>query len=89
MGRRITVGGITVIAAPGEAGPPAVGIMTDRSVGGAVARNRARRRLRAALRTAPPSGGSDIVIVATTEVIDAPFDQLVEWVRRGTTEEEQ
>ena len=88
-GRRTTVGGITVIAAPGEPGPPAIGIVTSRSVGGAVARNRARRRLREALRMAQPSGGTDTVIVATKEVLDAPFDLLVEWVRRGTMEEEQ
>ena len=80
---------MTVIVAPGEPGPPAVGIVASRSVGGAVARNRARRRLREAVRKVPPPAGTDTVIVATKDVLVVSFDNIVEWMRQATTEEEQ
>ncbi len=88
MGRRTTVGGVTVIAAPGEPGPAAVGIVADRSVGNAVVRNRARRRLRAAVAEAGPPPGTDLVVLATSQVVGVRFDELVGWVRRALPKEE-
>ena len=53
-------------------------LSTGRRLGGAVARNRVRRRLREILRRSPnPSGhGWDVLIVARPASLDAPFDEL-------------
>jgi ribonuclease P protein component len=88
VGSRATAGGITVIALPGEEGPAAVGIVASRSVGNAVARNRARRRLREALAEALPPRDTDLIVVATSEVLDVPFGRLVEWVQAALPEED-
>lgn len=63
----------------GEA-PPRVGFTVSRRVGGAVERNRARRRLRAAAREvlephAVP--GRDYVIVGRAATLRRPYDALV------------
>ena len=54
------------------------GISTGRRLGGAVQRNRVRRRLREILRANPnPTGhGWDVLIVARPGSVDAPFDEL-------------
>ncbi|WP_028459419.1 ribonuclease P protein component [Chloroflexus sp. Y-396-1] len=55
------------------------GFVVGRQIGGAVQRNRARRRIREAVRLLLPtlSPGYDLVFtVRTPEVIDAPFSQL-------------
>ena len=54
------------------------GISTGRRLGGAVQRNRVRRRLREILRANPnPTGhGWDILVVARPASADAPFDEL-------------
>lgn len=57
-----------------------VGITVTRKIGGAVVRNRARRRLREALRrVAPERGcpGHDYVVVARPPALTQPFDELV------------
>lgn len=66
-------------AAGAEPGPPRVGFTASRKVGNAVARNRARRRLRAlAERLLPRHGlaGHDYVIVARAETVRRPFSAL-------------
>lgn len=59
------------------------GISTGRHLGGAVQRNRVRRRVREILRANPnPTGhGWDILIVARHGSVEATFDEL-----RATTE---
>lgn len=55
------------------------GLTVTKKAGCAVMRNRMRRRLRAALAVLPdPRGrdGSDYVIVARTELLHAPFDEV-------------
>lgn len=54
------------------------GISTGRRLGGAVRRNRVRRRLREVLRTSPNESGHgwDVLIVARPASVDAPFDEL-------------
>jgi len=54
------------------------GISTGRRLGGAVRRNRVRRRIREILRHAPNETGQgwDILIVARTPAADASFDEL-------------
>jgi ribonuclease P protein component len=54
------------------------GLSTGRKLGGAVVRNRARRRLREALRVMAPSfqPGWDVLIIARQPVIGADFQTL-------------
>lgn len=65
-----------------------VAVVAPRSVGSAVERNRAKRRIRAALRvvTLPPH--EHIAILATKGVRSMPFDELVERLRSGLEEKE-
>ena len=54
------------------------GISTGRRLGGAVQRNRVRRRLREILRRSPNESGHglDILIVVRSPAVDATFDDL-------------
>lgn len=54
------------------------GISTSRRLGGAVARNRVRRRIREILRATPGIGapGQDVLVVARPASVDASFDEL-------------
>ena len=68
-------------AAPGDA---RVGIVTSRRVGGAVERNRVRRRLREIVRAdhAHLMPGAWLVIVARARAVGAEFAELrEEWLR--------
>ena len=58
--------------------------MANRRVGGAVQRNRAKRRLREAMRRVALEPGTAYVVQATSAVVDAPFMQLVEWLASAT-----
>ena len=60
------------------------GLSTGRRLGGAVVRNRVRRRLREALRVMAPSfqPGWDVLIIARPAVIDADHEALVGALRR-------
>lgn len=87
IGHRRRVGGITVFAADGVPGPPRVAVIAGRAVGTAVARNRAKRRLREALRRVPLRDGRDYVVTAGPSVVDVVFETLVSWVRAATAEE--
>lgn len=64
---------------PGRASTIGVGITVTRKIGGAVVRNRARRRLREALRITlpgPAKPGTDYVVVARPAALNCPFAQL-------------
>ena len=87
VGTRRRAGGITVFAAPGGSGPPRVAFVAGRAVGNAVRRNRAKRRLREAVRRVPLRDGCDYVVIASAIVVEAPFETLVAWARAATTEE--
>lgn len=52
-------------------------VVASRKVGGAVARNRAKRRLREAIRAANVPADLDLVIVARTTALSIPMPQLV------------
>ena len=94
-GRRTRIGGIVVVEAPSSSPVPEVGVVAARKVGSAVARNRAKRRLRAAISLIPLRPSRAYVVVASPEVIDVSFEGLVGWLRdavstkvtpgRGTT----
>jgi ribonuclease P protein component len=60
------------------------GLSTGRKLGGAVVRNRVRRRLREALRAMAPSfqPGWDVLIIARPAIIEANHQMLVEALRR-------
>lgn len=60
------------------------GLSTGRALGGAVVRNRVRRRLREALRVMSPSfqQGWDVLIIARPAMVEADHDTLVGALRR-------
>jgi ribonuclease P protein component len=57
--------------------------VAGRRVGSAVARNRAKRRLREALRQAGVPDGRDYIVIASASVNEAPFEDVVTWVRQA------
>jgi len=64
----------------GSVPPIRVGFTVSRKVGNAVARNRARRRLRAAVELVMPAhakGGHDFVVIGRAETLRRPFTALV------------
>ena len=85
-GRRLYAGATLVgFATPGRAPVTRVGVSASRQIRGAVARNRARRRLREAARrtlliegsTAARAGISfDVVLIARPPALTAPFLDL-------------
>lgn len=66
--------------APAPDGGTAVAVIAGRRVGSAVRRNRAKRRLRAALAEVVLPDGELIAVMATDRVLDAPFPELVSWL---------
>jgi ribonuclease P protein component len=75
---------VLVVAMSGGDGPPRVGVVAGRRVGGAVVRNRAKRRLREALARVELRDGATYVVVALPGVASATFEQVLAWVRSGT-----
>lgn len=76
-GRRTQTPRLAVYSLRRREGPPRVGLVVGRAVGGAVERNRLRRRLRAALRELPWEGYRDLVVVARAESASAAYRDLV------------
>jgi ribonuclease P protein component len=77
-GRRVSGRFVTLIGLPNTLGADRLGIVASKRVGGAVVRNRAKRRLREIFRREQPSraGASrslDVVAIARRELVDAPF----------------
>jgi len=67
-------------------GPFRYGITASRKVGGAVERNRAKRRLRALIREILPSlarPGVDYVFIARLEILKRDFVLMKEELKRG------
>jgi len=63
----------------GEAGPARVGFTVTKRIGGAVERNRIRRRLREVVRLSSPSGmrpGHDYVLIGRRPALNAPFERI-------------
>lgn len=52
-------------------------VVAGRKLGSATRRNRAKRRLRAALREIGVPAACDVVVVARTDALTAPFPRLV------------
>ena len=79
-GRRVPGRYFTMLGQPNTRARDRLGIIASRKVGGAVQRNRAKRRLREIFRQcayvgAGDAGGGalDVVVIAKTTVIDAPI----------------
>lgn len=81
-GIRRSTGALTleVCASPEAGDGMRVGFTASKKVGNAVARNRAKRRLRAAANALLPLyglPGNDYVLVARTATLDRPFEALL------------
>lgn len=73
-------GAVTLVAAPGETDRIRYGLVVRRSAGGAVVRNRIKRRLRHAIEQIPLEQGMDYLILADSEVAEVAFERLVAWL---------
>ena len=83
-GKRAARPGLVLQAAAGEAGQVRVGFTVTKKVGNAVVRNRARRRLKEAVRLALPPlapGGWDLVLIGRDGTGKRPFAKLIEDLR--------
>lgn len=86
------MGGIVVVEGEAEGSVPEAGFVAGRRVGGAVQRNRAKRRLRAAAAVVPLQQNRAYVVIASANVDEADYPTLVSWleeaVERRPLEEE-
>ena len=69
---------------PNDLGTTRIGISAARSLGNAVQRNRAKRRLREALRECLPEipAGWDIIVIARPEIVDAEWTRIRNGIRK-------
>lgn len=75
-GRRVAGRYLTMLAHPNTLGRDRLGIIASKRVGGAVERNRAKRRLRELFRRTMAAGlgaSFDVVAIAKPDLVNAPF----------------
>jgi ribonuclease P protein component len=81
-GRRVAARYVTLLGRPNTLDRDRLGVIASRRLGGAVARNRAKRRLREVFRRGLPAASRpgdrtlDVVVIARRELLDAPFAAL-------------
>lgn len=73
---------LVIKMSPGQATENRIGIVVSKKVGGAVIRNRVRRRLKEIFRQKTLEKGYDIVIIARQGAREATYLQLTESSRR-------
>jgi ribonuclease P protein component len=79
-------------AAPDDAGVARFGITATKTLGGAVVRNRARRRLKEAVRLVAPTRakeGYDYVLIARSGTVQRRFTELTKDLERALTKVHQ
>ena len=83
-GRSAVTPFLVVYCRPNRLGHNRLGVTVSTKLGGAVVRNRARRRLREVYRLSLPhlQPGYDLVLVARSRVLTAPFSQLLSGFER-------
>jgi ribonuclease P protein component len=82
-GSRRSFGGVTVLTAAGVPGVARVAVVAGRRIGGAVERNRTKRRLREAVARSRIRTGIDYIIIGSREALEASFEELLGWVRQA------
>jgi ribonuclease P protein component len=80
------MGGIVLVQSVGVDDRTRVGFIVSKTVGNAVARNRAKRRLRHTAYEAPLQPGMDYVIIARKSVLEVSFETLKGWFGRALSE---
>ena len=82
-GRRVATRTMTLLAIPNALGRDRLGIVASRRIGGAVTRNRAKRRIRELFRQRQESTRAsaerralDLVVIARREVATAPYAEI-------------
>lgn len=69
-----------MITSTGDAGPPKVGFVAGKRLGNAVERNRAKRRLRAAMAEVALNDDTVYLVIAGAAVAGADYRRLVGWL---------
>lgn len=64
-------------ALPSDMARSQAAVVASRKIGNAVTRNRAKRRLREAMRLVGPPQDLDLVLIARTAALSAPMDALI------------
>ena len=82
--RRTALGTVVVLSDPGSSNDPQLGLAVPSSVGGAVVRNRIKRRLRAAVAAAELPPGVRLVIRPRAEAASLGFQELEKCLREAT-----
>jgi ribonuclease P protein component len=80
VGDRKRSGAILVVSAEGRPGPPRVGLVVSKRSGGAVTRNRIKRRIRHLIAGKQLQPGVDYVIIASREVAETTHPRLEKWL---------
>ena len=75
---------MVVVRAVGEPGNVRIGLVAGRRIGNAVVRNRAKRRLREAIKVANLPAGYDFVVIAGETVPTVAFPTLVSWISEAS-----